>query len=65
MAVVLGILGAVLVGAVLFIVTGWLLAWMVAALVAIAVVGVCHYLIWGRGTPAGLVRRGDAEDWPS
>ena len=60
----LGILGAILVGALLFIVTGWLLAWVAAALILIAIVGFCHYLIWGRGAPAGLVQPGDPEDWP-
>jgi hypothetical protein len=48
----------------LFIVTGWLLAWVAAALVIIAIVGFCHYLIWGRGAPAGLVQQGEPEDWP-
>lgn len=64
LGVVLAALGAILVGAFLFIVTGWVLAWVLAALVLIAVVGFGHYLVWGRGTPAGVVRRGDNEDFP-
>ena len=44
-AVVLGLLLCLL----LFLVSGWLMVWVAAALVVLFVVGFVHYKVWGKG----------------